>query len=498
MKVKDKDSFRLRLTDFFLIALLLALAYIPWRQLPELVIRGDGFVYLISSTLNTFFSKDYFYTGFELSAAVLGSILPKFFKTDMNLYYATSLFVMMIINILFYILLRVITKNTLISFFGALMFAVNYFGNWDIYSQHCYCFFMERIVAVPFLLIAFIFLHLYLEREKIKFFLISLTLYFLGIGIAHFTVFFTAPFLLYPFFWNIFQKKFNKKSLIKGIAIGIVFFAVSVFFVLIQKISYSQIGPEHGFIEYFVNLQENRYPEKIIRQLVYWSQYEPVIRNIGISSLRDSLTPENASAITLYVVFIYLFAFLLIFKSLRHLRALLFTTVVGTAFIFYLNSWFGQYDVLFQPDANRYLYFPTILLVIFWTLFIFILIRSRKLWLQIVIFGVVGLYYILNSILISESFRDVLGWDRSTKVTYNHITTMRDRLEKNTLVVAPYPEVGAYESVFFTEQLGKEEVVFLGEENPYRDWRNIASRSAHVIKLKYSKKCDCVKERVIK
>lgn len=484
--------------DLFFIGLLLVLAYIPWRQLPELVIRGDGFVYLISSTLNTFFSKDYFYTGFELSAAVLGSILPKLYKTNMSFYFYTSLSVMMLINMLFYILLRVIIKHKFIAFLGALMFAVNYFGNWDMYSQHCYCFFMERIIAVPFLLIAFIFLHLYLEREKINFFLISLAFYFFSIGIAHFAVLFTAPFLLYPIFWSVFRKKISKKSLTKGLAIGISFLVISVFFVLIQKISYEQIGPEQGAVEYFLSPQENRYPKKILQQLAYWSQYEPIFRNMENSALHSYLTAKYAFSSTPYVVIVYLIVILVIYKRFPSQRAILLTTIFGTVTIFYLNAWFGQYDVLNQPESNRYLYLPTILLVVFWTLFLLVLWQGKYKFMKLVtIFLVIG-YYLLNWLLISDTFRDVLFGDRSIKTTYQYMINMKNKLSKKTLVVVPYPEVGVYESIFFTEQLGEGDIIFLSEENPYRDWRKIARSSSKVIKLYYNKKCDCIKERVIK
>lgn len=490
---------RSKVIDFFLILFLLALAYIPWQQLPQLVIRGDGFVYMVSQTLDEFFSRTYWYTGFETSAAVLGMILPKLYKTNISLYFYTSLTVMMFINILFYVLLRVIIKHKLISFFGALLFAVNYFGNFDIYSQHCYCFFIERIVSVPFLIPAFIFLHLYLEKAKIKFYFISLAFYLFGVGIAHFAVLFTAPYLIYPFFWYVFKKKkkFLKRDFIKSMALGISYLGISVFFVLIQRIHDSHTL-KHSFLEFLLTPHVSQYPQKIVRQLVHWSQYEPIIRSIGVSSLRDSLSIENAAAITPYIVLIYLLASILIYKNLQHMRALLLTSVVGTALIFYINAWFGQYDVLYQPGSNRYLYFPTFLLVLFWTLFVWVFWQSRHIIGKFIVLILVTLYYLLNWLLIYDMFSHVLSWDRSTKVTYNYMTSMRNRLSKDTLVVASYPEVGVYESRFFTETIGNGEVEFASVEDPYKDWKKTATLSAHVIKLTYSRTCDCVREEKIK
>lgn len=484
------------LPDLFLIGLLLVLAYIPWKQLLELVIRGDGFVYMISSSINTFFSRDYFYTGFELSAAALGWLLPKLYKTNISYYFYTSIFAMMFINTLFYILLRVITKHKFISFLGALLFAVNYFGNFDMYSQHCYCFFIERIIPVNFMIPAFIFLHLFLEKQKTKYYLISLLLYFIGIGIGHFSVLFTAPYLFYPFFWHKFKNK--KMSLkIKGFWTGGPYLLLSGFFVLIQRIHEAGFEKKIGLLEFLLSPHITQYPEKIVRQLVYWSQYEPIVRHFDQSSLQGIFDIKNAVSSTSYIVGLYILIAFIIYKNLPRLRALLFTTIFATASIFYLNSWFGQYDVLFQSGTNRYLYYPTILLVVFWTLFLSTLWQHKYRYLKIVAILVVIAYYLLNWKMISDNFRSILSWDRSTKVTYQHMTAMRDRLSKGTLVVAPYPEVGVYESTFFTEQLGKG-VIFLGEENPYKDWKKIASSSSTVIMLNYDNKCDCIKEQKIK
>lgn len=486
------------LPDIFFIGLLLVLAYIPWKQLTELVIRGDGFVYMVSPTIKEFFSRDYFYTGFELSAAVFGWLLPKLYKTNISYYFYTSLVVMMVINVLFYILLRVITKHKLIAFLGALLFAVNYFGNFDMYSQHCYCFFMERIVAVPFLIASFIFLHLFLEKSRLRFYFISLAFYFFGIGIAHFGVLFTAPFLFYPIFWNTFTGKINKKSFIKGIVIGLSFLIISGFFVLIQRIHESGFEQKFGLIEYLLKPQITQYPAKILRQLAYWSEYEPVFSNIEKPYLYSFLDIKHAVVSTPYIVILYAIAAFVIYKKLRSARALLLTTIFGTGAIFYLNAWFGQYDVFFQPGTNRYLYFPTFLLVMFWMLFMRVLWQSKHMLMKLAVIILIFAYYFINSRLISDTFRDILSWDRSTKITYNYMASMRERLRKGTLVVASYPEVGVYESQFFTEQIGNREVEFLAEQHPYRDWNKVATLSATVIRLHYDKKCDCIKEQKIK
>lgn len=482
--------------DLLLLVLLLILAYIPWRQLPELVIRGDGFVYMLSATQNEFLNRHYFYTGFENSAIFFGIFLPKLFSTNIALYFTFSLFVMMVINVLFYIMARVIFKNKIIAFSAAFIFALNYFGNFDMYSQHCYCFFLERVIPVIFMIPAFSFLHLFLEKQKPKYYLISLLLYFLGIGIGHFSLLFTAPYLLYPFFWYFVK---NKKiiSRIKGVWIGGSYLLISGFFVLIQRIHESGFGPKLGLVEFLLKPQITQYPEKILRQLTYWSQYPPLVKNIGTYpiSLLDS---SNAEILAPYIFIAYLVVSVIIFKVLPKARALLLTTIFGTLSIFYLNSWFGQYDVLYQPGANRYLYFPTILLSLFWALFLWVLLKNGKNWGKTIFVVLLLAYFSLNSWLIVSNLKQIFIWDQSTKAFFSHIVATRKYLSTNTLVVVPRPEFWVQEDEFFTTHLGKGNVRYMSENNGYLDWKKIASSSAHVIKLSYDNNCDCVLEERIK
>lgn len=486
-------------SDIVLILILLALASLVWKDIPKLVIRGDGFVYMVASTLNEFFSRKYWFTGYETSATIFGLILPKLFKTNISLYLYTSLGLMMAINTIFYILLRVLTKDRTISFFIALLFAVNYFGNFDMYSQHCYCYIFERVFGAPFLLSAFLFLHLFLEKNKKKYLFISLGFYLFGVGLARFAILFTAPYLVYPFFWQIFAKKKIQMNRVftKGVLVGLLYLAISGFIVFLQFRYEGDMG-KNKFLDYLLHPNVNQYPQKIIRQFVYWSQYQPAIINFLDSPVYRFIDIRNAERSTPFITFIYIVAALYVYIKLPRQRAILLTTLVGSAVTFYVNAWFGQYYVLSQPGANRYLYYSTFLLVIFWGLFIWIFWKRNSTFSKMMVIMVLIAYFFLNWRLISGNFNDVLQWDRSTKLIFDHMTSMRPKLGRNTLIVAPDPEVWVYESNYFTEQIGKGEVKFVSDRGPYVDWIKEASVSSKVIRLHYDKKCDCVKEETIK
>lgn len=485
--------------DVLFVFILLLLSYKAWQMLPQMVMRSDGFVYLLSTPQENFFNLPLFFTGFGTSAMVFGYIFSKVYGVNLALYYWTVLFVMMVINVLWYITIKKITKRSIVAFSAVLLFGVNYFGIYDMVSTHCYCFFLERIIPVVLLIPSFLFLHLFLEKKNKKYFILSALFYFLGVGIGHFTVLFTPFFLFYPIFWYLFNEKTIKRKA-QGVIYGLSYFLQSAFFVLIQQINESGLGPKKWtFTEFLFDPEKYLYFKKIALQFAYWSQYPIVLKEYGVS-LQNIIDTRRAELLIPYILTAYLIAALIIYVRLPKQRPMLFTTILGTTVIFYLNAYFNQYDMLNFSGASRYLYFPSFLLTIFWSYFLWAVFFKKKNLLAIVGIGLVVIYYFINSLLIRENFRHELRWNKSTRAVFDYIIATRHTLSKNTLVISPYPEFGSQESTFFTEQLGIGEVRYMSEHNPddVDTWEKQASASAHVIKIKYDRSCDCIREEKLK
>lgn len=486
--------------DLFLILLLLTLTYAVWSRLPEMTIRGDGFVYMLQDVHLTFFKTPLFFTGFELSAMVFGYLLPKVFGVNLPLYYWIVLFFMLAIDVLLYITIKLVTKRSIVAFAASLIFAVHYFGLWDMLTTHCYCFFLERVIPTVLLIPSFLFLHLFLEKKRRKFFIISALLYFLGIGLGHFTVLFTPFFLFYPIFWYFFKEKKIRRKLI-GIAIGVSYLLQSVFFIAIQQINESGLGPRKWtFTEFLFDPEKFEYGKKIALQFVYWTQYPIVLKNYAGGILQAIIDVKTAESFMPHFLITYAIVAGIIYIRLPNQRHMLFTTLFGTMLIFYLNAYFNQYDMLNHSGASRYLFFPTFLLAIFWAYALCAFFWQKKNIFAIVgIFLLVG-YYIVNFLLIEAAFIQLSSWNRSTRAIFDHIIATRDQLAKNTLVVTPYPEFGSQESIFFTERLGRGDVRYMSEHNPddVDTWEKVASSSAQVFKVAYDEDCACVKQTKIK
>lgn len=484
--------------DSVLLLLLVVLSSYAWRFLPQQLIRGGDYMYLTSAMHSWWLRRPFTFTGFQTSAAVSGIIFPKLFGTNMLLYFGIELLVILLIDVLFYTLVRIITKSRFVAFSASLIVAVNYFGAFDMF--YSYTRFVERIIVVPFLLLSFLFLQLFLERYKIKHLIWSFVFYFLGNGLAHFSLIFTAPYVLYPIFWYFFTRM---KEIRKGIFIGSSYLGLSIFFVMIQRINEPGFTGRASFLEYLLHPQRYHYLSDMLRQLVYWSQYPPLIEAVlngrNGNVLQNVPSVANAIAITPFVAAFYIFTSIYVYKKLVKQRHVLFTVIFSVPVIFYLNSWFGQYNIPVQAGANRYLYFPTFLLAIFWSLFLWVAFWRNKSWkLLLIAVFILTIYYSINLTLLKGSFLQLDWVNQPTRKIVEHFIHMRKNLPKNTLVIGQYPVIGIYEAIFYTEQVGKGEVRLASENDPYDHWRNIASTSAHIIRLGYDEECQCVKEEKIK
>lgn len=486
------------LPTIFLLTSLLGLTFYTWRRLPEVVPLGEGLVYLVKPTQNVNLSLPGSLANFETGAILFAKVLSSSFGTNFEYYYSVSLVFLLGISLIFFFMVYALTGEKLLSFLSALMFSVMYMGSWAMYAQAVYSLFLERVVNMVFILPSFLFLHLYLKHSKYKYYLISISLYFVGVGFSHWFVLFTAPFLLYPIFWRIFKNE-NKK-LRTGVLIGLSYLFLSAFFVGIQQITQGGLGPKMWtFTEFLVYPEIYLWPEKIIRQLTIWTSYPLLLKGINLSPPSYRMVPmlyliDIPGVIDLvpYIVVSYVVAFLVIYFKLKEQRHLLFTVTLGTLAIFYLNAYFGQYDILNSAGANRYLYLPTVLLVIFWSLFLWAVFIKRGALGKTIAILIVGIYYLVNSWIISESFKWVISWDKPTKIVYDYVDTLKPRLKEGMTIVLPYPQTHGYEAQFFNDHLGTTGATFITDYIP--EWEQLASDSKYSIRLIYVEDCDCVVE----
>lgn len=502
LKMKTKKR---RFFDLISIFIIVSFSLFAWWPLLKLSVRDSGLIYLSKYHQEWFWRTPYFFTMYEFQATILGTIFAKVFGPKMIWYYAVELLVMMVINGLFYWLTKAITKSRWMGFAAALIFSVNYWGLWDIYTNHCYCFFLERVPNVILSLVSFGFLYQALEKSSKKSYFLAVFFYTLSVGLSHFSVLHTAPWLFFPFCWRLFNHQ-KKKEVIGGGIKGLIFLGITGLIVLVQRINQSGMGPKYSLVDFILHPQEYFWAEKIIRQLVYWSQYPFVLiwgNNAG--SFIHQIGVVNAISTTPLVLIAYLLAAIIIYKKLPKLRPFLLTIVFAVPANFFVNAFFGQYAILDQPNPNRYLYFPTFWLSIFWAMFLGAVFFKKGKILMLIGGMILGFYYLESYALISEHFKKILPYEKPNRVVYDYLIEMTPHFKKGTLVLAPlhppYYIFGPHEETFFNDQLGRDgEIRIMSKSNLYRAerWEDAVQDSAYVIELEYDETCQCVREERLK
>lgn len=471
---------RKHLINIFFIALLILLVGYEWRLLPETVIRSDGFAHMLKSEQVRFWGQKSPASDIATGAYFVGAFISKFFGPHVTSYLWFELGIIIAIDVVFYLLVLIITNSSIIAFAASLIASVNYFGNWDMYGTHCYCFFLERAINVPFILLAFTFLHLFLALKRIKFYLISLVLFFVGIALGHVDILFTPAFLLYPL-WQ-------KRPLV-GIPFGI----ATLFIVWIQP----GFALPYTFSEFLLHPNTYNYLQAIALQLTYWSQYQDVIGNLFATDIFRGISAQNAMHSFPYLFILYVTCFAVVYKWLPKFRALLATCITTALAMFFFSAYVKLPEII-VPNANRYFYFPGFFLSIFWGIVLWYFFLKRNGVPRFIGIFILIVYYYINVVLMNEIFHRNFEWGRSTKELFSYVLQNRKTLPTHTLVVVSYPEFWVQEAAFFTEQLGRDEVTYATEQTNMSDWKTLVPKYSNVITLHYDSKCDCVVENKIK
>ncbi len=484
---------------FLLLCLLILLSLFTWNETFYLTLRGVSFFYLVERLQHYYWNSVVSLTTFGVGAVLLGKSLTYSFGVNMIPYYLVEIIVMTLINITFFLTIFIISHKKSIAFISSLIFAVNYFGNFDMYVGGIYAYFLERIPPMLFLLPSFLLLHLHLQTKSFKYLVASLAVFFAGIGLYHFAILFTGPFLLYPLCWYFFNPEQDKRVNLKGVLISLSFLAISGFFVIIQGMFDVQNSPPLSLVTFITSPQVYHYPEMMLRQLVYWSEYPAFVKGISLDHFKYVNTPmhtlvpiTNAVELTWYIAAFYLVCFYLTYTKLPAFRALLLTMVLGTASIFFLNTYFGQYQVATQPGPHRYLYLPTITLAVFWGI-VLSLLFDKKNWRKVILgLVVITAYYSINTWVIKQNFVWIFERDLAVRNIWEYIISQRPKLTPGTVVALDdSKEELSYEVEFLNDQLSKREVKYM-QASKLQEKLNI-SRSS-IIFLTYDKNCSCVKE----
>lgn len=506
-KGQRKQPFIFKILPPLILTVLLSFT---WQNLAKMMLVSEGYQWFQNYWQHTYFAY-YTLEHNEILSAVLGRIFSTYYGLNMGLY-AWSMFVIILtLAILIYLTILTVTKNKLIALAAALISISNYFGFFSILTSQ-YTYFIDRVVALLFMFPSFLFLHLFLEKKRAKFLFFSLVLYVLGLYLARWEMLLTGLYCSYPFFWWVFKDRRNLKTASLYFGVIVIFLGISLFF---ATHSIRRGNTSYSGTEYLFNPQTYRYPEKIVRQIVYWTQYPSILDGVKIKPSGKNKFYYNhepmayfdykkADALTLPIMAAYLLGAAFIFIKLPQQRAFLSTVIFTGLSTLFINAFLGVYVIDTQAGTHRYLNLPTYFLAIFWALFLGALFwNSKKRSPKLVISGLFILLciYLINSWIISRHF--VWYFHNLTPIykTTSFILENGPKYKTGTLVVTPYELIDFWATIFLNDQFKKQGLRFNPDQERNfddSDWRKIASSSASVVRLHYDKKCQCVTEEKIK
>lgn len=426
------------------VLILLLLSAIIWRHIPSLQFQAEGFIYFTPSI-------SAFYTSlplpFDLFAKIVFNILPPLFNGQVFLYMWFLFIWMILTDAAFYLMVRVVTGSTFVAILAAFIFILNYAGKYDMFSIGGYQYFVQRGAILLPQLFSFLSLSLYFYRGFIpKYYFLSLLIYNFSIIMGFFGTWLLPPFLLFPFFYLLFNLKKAKKFFWKIIWTPFPFLISNL--LIIRQ---SGFIPEDSIFSFVLN--NFLYTLKgILQQLAVVT---PPLGELLKLFRKDSVQFEAILGLT---IVLYCIAFIVIYKMDKILRVLAATALVSLIVILLLNVYLNASNVLNTFGSSRYFYFPFTMVALFWGLFFYSLAsKGRSYFVLLLIFCFLWLIY--NVYRINENLKVDAWIHKANRETIDYVSRVSVKFNENSFVYLP-ANLGGWGQEFISRFYGKAGVKF--------------------------------------
>ena len=418
-----------------LVLLLLLLSVFAWRHIPTLQFQGEGFYYFtrMEQTLNLksiISPLQEYRKHYDAFAISLFYLIGPIFKGQVSLYMWLMFIFMMLIDVVFYILVRVVTGSKLPAAVAFILFSLNFIGQYDMYSGGGYQYFVQRGILLLTLFVSFIFLHKYVASKKMGFFIISLVLYLMSIMMGFFGTWFLAPFIFYPLF---------KKRLWLAAP-----FLVGNY-LIIKDSSYS--FPQDSIVELLFH-KTGFITTGVIHQLTALTLpfgLNKQLTQMTIHSISDNNWPYIFGPI---LVLLYGGGIILVKKSYPKGIDLALTALASLLSMLFFNLYLNPSSVLNDLGPSRYYYYPFSMLALFWSLVVASIFKTSKLKLKAVVFVIMIFWVIENMFAIKLAVKDVYQKHQNNYDTISYLKKWSLQMhEKPSYLILPY-NFGAYGGEF--------------------------------------------------
>jgi len=416
--------------NFFSIILLVALTIISWFPVFKQTFQGEGFIYF--ELPFNFFP---FYKGRMWEPDIFARIQFDFFQItlrDKILYYQIYMvFVVILVGIFFYFLLKNITKNRISSFMASILFVCNYTGFFELLGNGGYQRFVQRIPNIIFTSYSLLMLNKFLDEKKYKYLLTSIFVFTLGVWGAHYSTFFLPVFILLPILKVIFSGN-NKR-----VRNYITSFIISSSYLLINLyiINKDPSTPDVGFLDFF--FKSEKLFEKIFIQLPITTFQVNLIDflNKTIPSLYQSPPIKLLDILILPSLLIFLSGGYIIYKKECKLFPVYTSSFLSMFSAFILNIWAAPFRPLESFGTDRYYMVPMFFSSICMALIFFVTYKHNKKTFY-VIFSIFLVLYIINTITIHRKINESYYKHLAMKAYIDYVKNNELGLKENDILYA--------------------------------------------------------------
>lgn len=446
---------RLIKIDLLLIGLILSTSFLTWSHILSLQFTGEGwgFIGTIPPKGNIFeiVSQEFTPLNEYTIDRILSGILLPVFRDQIHLYMWFQLICMLFIDLLMYLLVRILTGSTLAGFITAFLFSISYIGKFETYSSGGYLYFAQRAILLLPELTAIIFLGLYLTKKfKIYYYIISLSLHIFGLTMGFFSSWFLPVFIIYPIIYLLFNLKELKRLFWKVIWVPLPFSIGTM--LIIQN---NHLIPNESIFDFILN--------KFTYTLIGIIQQLTVLTfPMGVLLLRfDKLSIEFISILGMTII-LYCYAFFTNSKMDKQWKILQATMLLSVIAMFLINIYLQAAEVLNTFGSTRYFYYPYVGIAIFWGISLTGIVNNRsKLSIFLLItFCIAWLAY--NNIYIQRRLKSEAWVHNANRQTLEILHSWAPETKKNPSYIYAPANLGGYGGQFviqfFSHPEGKVDV----------------------------------------
>lgn len=427
---------------------LVLLVFLAWRHIPTLQFQHEGAYYFKFTS----FEFDSRHLTYDIFAKALFVFLAPLLKGQVFLYMWFLFAVMILIDVVFYWVVRVATGSRLTAFFAALLFALSYIGKYDMFSSGAYQYFVQRGVLLLFLLPALLFFLLYFQRNfRLGYYILGLGIYLLGIVMGFFGTWLLPIFIFYPLLFLLFNLTKGKEVLLKTIWTPVPFVIGNL-----KIISQNTYNPGGDEIVVWLFERTQLLFEGMMQQLAVMTLpagvYKPLLESISkfTAMLVYNISEESFAFLTIsvLVIGIYFISMLILWKLDRKRLPLAAASLLSLLAMLFFNLILNSNTIFASFESSRYFYFPSVVFAIYWGLFFSVLFLHKKRVVKLSVIAFLVFWIIHNNLVIGQEIKRDAWRHRANREALDTIKAWSPELKETPHYVWLPTTLGPYGGEF--------------------------------------------------